>query len=85
MSLKISSEKINNPFLVDLLEKSVKGDKENNQNNFYNIYSIRIETKSSALVRCSMGSVADSSAAKIRLLFDCSKYFLQNLLAKYGF
>ena len=64
MSLKISSEKINNPFLVDLLEKSVKGDKENNQNNFYNIYSIRIETKSSALVRCSMGSVADSSAAK---------------------
>ena len=25
-----------------------------------------IETKSSALVRCSMGSVADSSAAKIR-------------------
>lgn len=42
MSLKISSEKINNPFLVDLLEKSVKGDKENNQNNFYNIYSIRI-------------------------------------------
>lgn len=85
MSLKISSEKINNPFLVDLLEKSVKGDKENNQNNFNNIYSIRIETKSSALVRCSMGSVADSSAAKIRLLFDSSKYFLQNLLAKYGF
>ena len=85
MSLKISSEKINNPFLVDLLEKSVKGDKENNQNNFYNIYSIRIETKSSALVRCSMGSVADSSAAKIRLLFDSSNYFLLNLLANMDF
>lgn len=70
---------------MDLLEKSVKGDKENNQNNFYNIYSIRIETNSSALVRCSMGSVADSSVAKIRLYLIPPNIFLQNLLAKYGF
>ena len=85
MSLKISSEKINNPFLVDLLEKSVKGDKENNQNNFYNIYSIRIETKSSALVRCSMGSVADSSAAKKRLYLIPPNIFFKTCLPNMDF
>ena len=36
--------------------------------------------KSSALVRCSTGSVADSSAAKLLFKFEFSKYFSRNLL-----
>ena len=37
------------------------------------------KTKSSALVRCSTGSVVDSSAAKLRFKFEFSKYFSRNL------
>ena len=36
--------------------------------------------KSSALVRCSTGSVADSSAAKLLFKFEFSKYFSRIIL-----